>query len=105
MLLFFKLFLPEFEVNLLQIKAYIFLSFCRTHLALKSCDGNERQNFIIQSIYDFRQTQHRRHEYEGYGRRPLEKPRRRWEDNIKMYFTVVGWSCMDWINLTQDRDR
>jgi hypothetical protein len=39
------------------------------------------------------------------GRRPLERRRRRWEDNIKMDLREVGWGGMDWINLTQDRDR
>jgi hypothetical protein len=39
------------------------------------------------------------------GRRPLERPRRRWEDNIKMDLREVGWAGMDWINLAQDRDR
>jgi hypothetical protein len=39
------------------------------------------------------------------GRRPLERPRRRWEDNIKMDLRKVGWGDMDWINLAQDRDR
>ena len=39
------------------------------------------------------------------GRRPLERPRRRWEDNIKMDLREVGWGGMDWINLAQDRDR
>jgi hypothetical protein len=38
------------------------------------------------------------------GRRPLGRPRRRWEDNIKMDLQGVGW-CMDWIMLAQDRDR
>jgi hypothetical protein len=38
-------------------------------------------------------------------RRPLKRPRRRWEDNIKMYLREVGWRGMDWINLTQERDR
>jgi hypothetical protein len=38
------------------------------------------------------------------GRRPLGRPRRRWEDNIKMDLQEVGWG-MDWIELTQDRDR
>jgi hypothetical protein len=38
------------------------------------------------------------------GRRPLGKPRRRWEDNIKMDLPEVGWG-MDWIELVQDRDR
>jgi hypothetical protein len=39
------------------------------------------------------------------GRRPLGRPRRRWEDNIKMDLREVGWGSMDWINLPQDRDR
>jgi hypothetical protein len=39
------------------------------------------------------------------GRRPLGRPSRRWEDNIKMDLREVGWGSMDWINLAQDRDR
>jgi hypothetical protein len=39
------------------------------------------------------------------GRRPLGRPRRRWEDNIKMDLREVGWGGKDWINLAQDRDR
>jgi hypothetical protein len=38
-------------------------------------------------------------------RRPLGRPRRTWEDNIKMDLREVGWGGMDWINLAQDRDR
>jgi hypothetical protein len=37
-------------------------------------------------------------------RRPLGIPRHRWEDNIKMDLQELGWG-MDWIELTQDRDR
>ena len=29
-------------------------------------------------------------------RRPLGRPRHRWEDNIKMGLQEVGWGCMDW---------
>jgi len=39
------------------------------------------------------------------GKRPLGRPRRRWEDNIKMDLQVVGCEDMDWIDLAQDRDR
>ena len=39
------------------------------------------------------------------GRRPLGRPRRRWEDNIKMDLQEVGCEGMDWIELVQDRDR
>jgi len=33
------------------------------------------------------------------GRRPLERPRRRWEDNIKMDLQEVGFGGMEWIEL------
>ena len=39
------------------------------------------------------------------GKRPLGRPRRRWEDNIKMDLQEVGCGDMDWIELAQDRDR
>jgi hypothetical protein len=39
------------------------------------------------------------------GRRPLGRPRYRWENNIKMDLREVGWGGMDWINLAHDRDR
>jgi hypothetical protein len=39
------------------------------------------------------------------GRRPLGRPRRRWEDNIKTDLREVGWGYVDWIGLAQDRDR
>jgi hypothetical protein len=39
------------------------------------------------------------------GKRPLGKPRRRWEDNIKMYIQKVVGGGGDWVKLAQDRDR
>jgi hypothetical protein len=39
------------------------------------------------------------------GRRPLDIPRLRWEDNIKMDLLEVGWGGMEWISLAEDRDR
>jgi hypothetical protein len=39
------------------------------------------------------------------GKRPLGRPRRSWEDNIKMDIQEVGCGGMDWIGLAQDRDR
>ena len=39
------------------------------------------------------------------GKSPLGRPRRRWEDNIKMDLQEVGCGGMDWIELAQDRDR
>jgi hypothetical protein len=38
------------------------------------------------------------------GKRPLGRPRRRWEDNI-MDLEEIGWGGMDWINLAQDGDQ
>ena len=38
-------------------------------------------------------------------KRPFRRPRRRWEDNIKMDLQEVGCGGMDWIKLAQDRDR
>ena len=38
------------------------------------------------------------------GRRQLGRPRRRWNDDIKMAVQVLGCGDMDWIELAQDRD-
>jgi hypothetical protein len=37
------------------------------------------------------------------GRRPLGRPRGRWENNIKMDFGEIEWGGMDWIHLAQER--
>ena len=42
---------------------------------------------------------------ETKGMRRLGKPRRGWEDNIKVDLQEVGCEGMDWIELAQDRDR
>jgi hypothetical protein len=39
------------------------------------------------------------------GKRPLGRPRHRWEDNIKIDLQEVGCGGMDWIGLAQDRDK
>ena len=39
------------------------------------------------------------------GKRPLGRPSRRWEDNIKMDLQEVRCGFMDWIDLAQDKDR
>jgi hypothetical protein len=38
-------------------------------------------------------------------KRPIERPRRRWEDNIKVDPQEVGYGSMDWIEFAEDRDR
>jgi hypothetical protein len=39
------------------------------------------------------------------GKKPLGRPRRKWDDNIKMDIPEVGGGCGDWLELDQDRDR
>jgi hypothetical protein len=39
------------------------------------------------------------------GKRPVERPRRRWEDVIKMGLREISWGGAEWIQLAQDRDR
>jgi hypothetical protein len=39
------------------------------------------------------------------GKRPLRRPRSRWEDNIRMDLREIGWGGIDWIDLAQDRDK
>jgi hypothetical protein len=39
------------------------------------------------------------------GKRPLGRPRRRWEDNIKMDLREIGFGDVAWIHLAQERDR
>jgi hypothetical protein len=36
------------------------------------------------------------------GKRSLRKPRRRWDDNIKMDLREIGWGGMDWIHVAED---
>ena len=38
------------------------------------------------------------------GKKPLGRPRRRWDDNIKLDLQEAGCGGMDWIELAQDRD-
>jgi hypothetical protein len=42
---------------------------------------------------------------EPEGKRPLGRPRRRWEDGVKMDLREIGLGGVDWIRLAQDRDR
>jgi hypothetical protein len=38
-------------------------------------------------------------------RKPLGRPRRRWEDNIRMDFREIAWGTVDWMHLALDRDQ
>jgi hypothetical protein len=37
------------------------------------------------------------------GKKPLGRPRHRWEDNIRMDLSEIGWEVVDWIHRAQDR--
>jgi hypothetical protein len=37
------------------------------------------------------------------GKRPLGRPRHKWEDNIRMDFRDIGWEVVDWLHLAQGR--
>jgi hypothetical protein len=39
------------------------------------------------------------------GKTPLGRPRRRWEDGIRMDLRETGWGSVEWTHLVQDRDR
>jgi hypothetical protein len=39
------------------------------------------------------------------GKRPLERPRCEWEDNIKIDLRDIGWDVMDWILLAEEREQ
>jgi hypothetical protein len=39
------------------------------------------------------------------GKRRLERPRRRWEDAIRMDLRKIGWGGLDWTDLAQDTDQ
>ena len=38
------------------------------------------------------------------GKTPLGRPRRRWEDNIRIFLEEIGISAGNWVNSAQDRD-
>ena len=85
---------------------------------------NEELNDLYCSPYVFRVIKSRRMRWAGHvarigerrgvyrvlvgkpeGKRPLGRPRHRWEDNIEMDLQEVGCGVMDWIEMAQDRDR
>jgi hypothetical protein len=39
------------------------------------------------------------------GKKPLRRSRRLWVDNIKMEVREIGWGCVYWIDLAQDRNK
>lgn len=48
---------------------------------------------------------YKRNAYKVWWGNMKERPRRGWEDSVKTYVTGIGWKNVEWINLTQVRDR
>jgi hypothetical protein len=58
---------------------------------------------------EYNKRRNKKNEYRGLfrnleGKRPLERPRRRWEDNIGIDLDGMGWDIMNWIDLAEHRD-
>jgi hypothetical protein len=85
---------------------------------------NEELHILFSSPHIIRQIKSRRMRWAGHiarmgeernmyralmgkpeGKRPPGRPRRRWEDGIRMDLSEIGWGSVDWIQLAQDRDR
>jgi hypothetical protein len=79
---------------------------------------NEELHNLYSSPNIIRQMKSRRMNWAGHvasmgefwwgkseGKRPLGRPRRRWEDGIRMDLREIGWGSVNWIQLAQDRDR
>jgi hypothetical protein len=62
-------------------------------------------NFKFPESVDDKRSAYRIFVKRADGKSPLRRPRRRWEDNIKMDLLEVGWGGMELIDLAQDRDR
>jgi hypothetical protein len=59
----------------------------------------------ICSMYGARRDAYRALVGKHEGRRPLERPWRRWENNINMELREVEWASIDWSDVTQSRER
>ena len=119
---------PSLRINgaILLLSLYAFMASTRTNLLFYACisHSNEELSDLYSSPNTVRvitsrtmssaghveRTGERRDIYrvlvgKSEGKRPLGRPRRRWEDNIKMDRQEVRCGCMYWIDLAQDRDR
>jgi hypothetical protein len=85
---------------------------------------NEKLHNLYSSPDIIRQVKSRRMRWAGYvarmgeeikvykvlvgkyeGKRPLGRPRHRWEDEVRMDLREIGYESVDWVRLAQDRDR
>jgi len=80
----------------------------RSVLFTQYCSGEKIEKYEMGgacSVYGERRGVYRVLVGKPEGKRPLGRPRSRWEDNIKMDLQEVGCGDMDWIELAQDRNR
>jgi len=90
---------PKLEDHPLSaVRDCLFNIFVATlHIGGRSSIGNRRTCHAVVTRTHLSQDKE--------GKRPLGRPRRRWEDNIKMDLQELGCGGMDWIDLAQERDR
>jgi hypothetical protein len=72
--------------------------------------NNEELHILHSSPNIIRQIKSTRLRWVGHvarmkGKRPLGRPRHRWEDGIRLDLRETGWGSIEWIQLAQDRDR
>jgi hypothetical protein len=77
---------------------------CTLHPILFSDNIEKNEMGGACSAYGERRGMYRVLVVKPEGKRPLGRPRRKWEDNIKMDLQKVGCGDMGWIELAQDRD-
>ena len=93
-------------MHLLQILCELFLFACVRYNSIPSMQAESIQSIdIIKGNMYGRRGVHRVLVGKPEGKRPLGRPRRRWEDNIKMELQEMGGGCGDWMELAQGRDR
>jgi hypothetical protein len=39
-----------------------------------------------------------------YGKKPIGRPRHRWENNIKLFLKEIDWEVVDWVDVVHDKD-
>ena len=73
-------------------------------LHVSACNGNRRVGRGMWRVLEGRGV-YRVLVGKPEGKRPMGRPRRRWEDSIKMDLLEVGGGCGDWMEFAQDIDR
>ena len=91
-------------MRVLSIEKYGILYFCNTSIVRVVKSRRMRWAGHVAFMGEGRDV-HRVLIGKPEGKGLLGRPRRRWEDNIKMNLQEVGGSCGNWMELAQDRDR